>query len=66
MIQINRSSIDNRKKEIILTEKGRLFWKSMKVCITDIERSAMQGISKEEEAVFISVLERICQNLKNG
>ena len=66
LVQITRSCKDCRKKELLLTSKGKELWNEMKISIQDMERNALNGISSEDEKVFLSVLERIYKNLKEG
>lgn len=60
------SSIDKRKKIIVLSEKGNSYTKKFKEVLLKIENTLFLGISLEEKQQLIVILEKIRKNITNS
>lgn len=58
------SSIDGRKKEIILTEKIEGHKCEVRKHLNDFEKTIEKGISKEDLDIFYKVTDQVIDNLK--
>ncbi len=56
---------DKRMKRVWLTQKGRDLWLEMSPAIQHMNEVAFDGFSKEEQEVFMDMLVRMHENLKN-
>ena len=56
---------DGRKKEIIVTEKGKAFNQATEGQIMEVEDYIIDGISQEELEITTRVLEKIQENARN-
>lgn len=54
---------NRRSFHIFLTEDGKLKQQLVEKTFADIEKEALKGISKEEYSEFMSIYERIYQNM---
>jgi DNA-binding MarR family transcriptional regulator len=57
------SDKDRRVMLVTLTERGREFDRERLARISLNDKTAMQGFTKEEEALFLQFLTRMCENL---
>ena len=55
---------DARLKKLILTEKAIKMHESLDPIVEEFERSLSEGISEEDMAIFLRVLEQIRNNIK--
>lgn len=58
------SSSDKRLKEIVFTDASKLVKESVRNEIEDTEKQLIQGISKEDLAVFMKVTNQMLKNLE--
>lgn len=65
---IRRESVDSdgRLKRLVLTEQGRELDRQVLSALEDIDRRMTDGISREELASFLEVLEKMKANLSCG
>lgn len=66
LIRIEKKTGDRRKNIIWLTPKGSELWSIMKTYMEQLDQTALEGIPKEEQQIFRTVLEQIYQNLKES
>ncbi len=57
------SKSDGRLKKLILTEKAESLAKSMDKVVSRIEKKAEKGLTEEEKQMFLSVMNKIKNNL---
>ena len=64
---LKRTSVehDARLKKITLTEKGMQLYQKMEHSIDNMEGRMISGLSPEEEATLLSLLEKVRTNLEN-
>ena len=55
---------DARLKKLILTDKAIKMHESLDPVVEEFERSVVEGISEEDIAIFMKVLEQIRNNIK--
>lgn len=65
MIRRESVSIDARLKSLVPTEKAARIDDQVLKSITEIERRLVEGISEEEQELFLSVADRMSRNLDN-
>lgn len=65
-IKINDSSEDGRKKILSCTEEGILKMKKMKESLKPLNDEILVGISDEDLKIFISVINRMKENIKEN
>lgn len=58
-IELHVSKIDRRKKDIFITDKGRVVYEALQVQITQFELELVEGFSGEELAITQRVLETV-------
>lgn len=65
---IRRESVDSdgRLKRLVLTEQGRELDRQVLSALEDIDRRMTEGISQEELASFLEILEKMKANLSCG
>ncbi|MCD7746592.1 MAG: MarR family transcriptional regulator [Lachnospiraceae bacterium] len=64
LIRVEREEDDRRRKKLFLTSKGARLGKQMDEYMKQLDTTAFEGISEEEQEQFMRVLSRIYQNLK--
>ena len=57
------SKSDGRLKKLILTEKAGSLAKSMDKVVSRIEKKAEKGLTEEEKQMFLSVMNKVKNNL---
>ena len=64
---LKRTSVehDARLKKITLTERGMQLYQEMEHSIDNMEGRMISGLSSEEEATLLSLLEKVRTNLEN-
>ena len=65
MIRRESVSSDARLKSLVPTEKAAEIDAQVLESITEIECKLVKGISEEEQKIFLSVADRMAENLKN-
>ncbi len=64
LVRCEPSPTDKRKKKLWLTRKGREMWSQMEGSIKEMDEVAFRGFSEKEQEQFMSLLDRIYENLK--
>jgi DNA-binding MarR family transcriptional regulator len=64
---LKRTSVehDARLKKITLTERGMQLYRKMEHSLDKMEGRMISGLSAEEEATLLSLLEKVKTNLEN-
>lgn len=60
-----KSDNDRRETHVSITEKGREMYNTLLSSITELQTKMLEGITNSEQAVLISLLDKICDNLRN-
>lgn len=66
LIRVEREEGNRRKKNLFLTPKGSELCVKMNQYMEQLDQTAFQGISEEEQKQFMDVLSRVYQNLKGA
>ncbi len=60
------SSLDKRKKIIVLSQKGNIYVKKFKEILEDVEKILFLNISEEEQKQLVHILDKIRKNIINS
>ena len=60
------SSLDKRKKIIVLSQKGNIYVKKFKEILEDVEKILFLKISEEEQKQLVHILYKIRKNIINS